>query len=81
LEGEFAIKVAYFLCQQKAKNNRNFEEGGRVKANIFGGSFLPAQNCVCCCYGLRDAAYGYIVGLEVGKNCSEKKSKNCFLHQ
>jgi len=61
LQGEFAIKVGYFLCQQKAKKTEIFKGG--LKPTFF-GALLPAQNCVCC-RGLRDAAYGYIVGLEV----------------
>jgi len=67
------------LCQQKAKKIT------RGKANIFLGLFFCVQNLVCC-YGLRDAAYGYIEGLENGdeseKLLEKKEQKLCFfLHQ
>ena len=75
LQGEFAIKLGYFLCQQKAKNSRN------LKANIL---WAVCHFCrtvfAATAYGMR-LMYLYFVGLEVGDGCEkmlEKKEQQPF---
>lgn len=54
-----------FSLSTKGKKKQKLPRGVGGKSQHFLGSFARTQNCVCC-WGLRDAAYGYIVGLEVG---------------
>lgn len=63
----------------KRPKNWNFQGG--IKANIFWGSFASAELCLL----LRPTGCGLWIycgfrSLE-SKNCSEKRSKNCFLQQ
>ena len=77
LAGGVCHKSQLFSVSRKGKKNN---KGKRDKSQHLLGLFCCVQNCVCC-YGLRDAAYGYIVGLENGDESEKllrKKEQKLF---
>jgi len=78
LEGEFAIKVAYFLCQQKAKNNRNFEEGVGKGQHFLGRIFC--QLAELCLLLLRPTGCGLWIycGFRSWEKLLRKKEQKLF---